>query len=230
MKRFLIMIAAALTVALCAGCGIIGGDVNEPSDDNENDSGYTDTNTGDESSSDDSSSDDSSSDDTGENSISDEDIQDVINSYEEGWDIDWSGYTEAEKAAIKAAAAAEGVNIEYINDGGIAYSDDEGTYQYGGEWPENEFTKLIPKPETGELFGASTTDTEFSVVLTGATIDEMKAYAEKVKAAGFTIDPEVVDEEAMGFAVYTYSASNSTGYYITVGTAMGINSITITKN
>ena len=56
----------------------------------------------------------------------------------------------------------------------------------------------------------------------------MKAYAEKVKAAGFTVDPEETDENVMGMSVYSYSASNGKGYSVSVSFTAGVGGVTVT--
>ena len=85
---------------------------------------------------------------------------------------------------------------------------DGGEGQLGGSWPDNEFTKLVPKPDFA--LGAAAGDSqEFSVVFMNATIEQMRGYTDKVKAAGFTVGAEVEDQELMGMVVYTYSASNA---------------------
>ena len=92
----------------------------------------------------------------------------------------------------------------------------------GAEWPDNEFTKLVPKPDLN-LLTVSEEDGEFTAAFTGATIEQIRAYAEKLKSAGFNNDAEVQDEEIMGMAIYTFSASDSKNHNVklsyTAGTA-----------
>ncbi len=105
----------------------------------------------------------------------------------------------------------DGTTMVQKPDGTWTIKDAEGNEgQVGGDWPNNEFTKLVPKPDF-ELYAASGDDTFFTVAFTNATIEGIRAYAEKLKAAGFTVDPEVMDTEMMGMTVYNYIASNGKG-------------------
>lgn len=98
----------------------------------------------------------------------------------------------------------------------------------GGEWPDNEFTQQVPKPAF-RIFGASGEDDSFGVIFASVSVDELKAYAEQVRAAGFTIDEEVQDQNTMGVAVYTLSAKNESGYTVSLAYAAGSCSMTIEK-
>ncbi len=107
-------------------------------------------------------------------------------------------------------------------------NDDGSLYQYGGGWPENEFTKQLPKPDM-ELMGANTEDGEFTVAFAGASVDDIRAYAEKVKAAGFDKDIEVQDQDVMGMTIYAFNASNADGYSVSVYYAAGTGGVTVSK-
>ena len=107
-------------------------------------------------------------------------------------------------------------------------NDDGSLYQYGGNWPENEFTKQLPKPEM-ELLGANTEDGEFNVAFANATIDDIRAYAEKVKAAGFDKDVDVQDQDVMGMTIYAFNATNAVGYSVSVFYTAGTGGVTVTK-
>ena len=76
------------------------------------------------------------------------------------------------------------------------------------QWPDDEFTRQIPKPDFN-LFLANTSGNKFTAVFKGVTLEQIKAYTESVKAAGFTLAPEL--DEA---ATYKYKASNGNGYSI----------------
>ncbi len=154
----------------------------------------------------------------------------------------------AERAAFIAQAAASGTQVTFNADGSTTFvgddgsvmtqnadgswigTDDEGTTQIGGEWPNNEFTKQVPKPDFGELFGASTQEKSFVVMFTDAKMDDVRAYIEKVKAKGFTINPETTDETAMGVTALSYTAENAAGYKVEIASVVGMNSITISKD
>lgn len=110
----------------------------------------------------------------------------------------------------------------------VIKDEDGGEGQLGGDWPDNEFTKLIPKPDF-ELFAANTETDSFSVAFTSATVEQIRDYVTKVKAAGFNIDEEVEDQEMMGMVIYSFTAENADGYTIEITSANGTSSITISK-
>ena len=82
----------------------------------------------------------------------------------------------------------------------VIKDEDGGEGQLGGDWLDNEFTKLITKPDF-ELFAANTETDSFSVAFTSATIEQIRDYAAKVKATGFNINEEVEDQEVMEMVI-----------------------------
>ena len=123
----------------------------------------------------------------------------------------------------------DGTTMVQKPDGTWVVKDDEGGEgQLGGDWPDNEFTKLIPKPDF-ELFVANTETNSFSVAFTSATIEQIRAYAAKVKAAGFNINEEVEDQEVMGMVIYSFTAENADGYTVEITSANGTSSLSISK-
>ena len=96
------------------------------------------------------------------------------------------------------------------------------------EWPDNEFTKQVPEPPFS-LLTASEDDGTFTAAFRNVTDGQIRDYVEKVKAAGFTEDPELQDETVMGIAIYSYTASNAAGYTVTVALSSGMGSISISK-
>ena len=154
---------------------------------------------------------------------------------------------EASKQQIISDLAKDGYEASFGADGSMTIVDPDGTTmvqkpdgtwvvkdedggegQIGGDWPDNEFTKLIPKPDF-ELFAVNTETDSFSVAFTSATIEQIKDYAAKVKAAGFNINEEVEDQEVMGMVIYSFTAENADGYTIEITSANGTSSITISK-
>ena len=123
----------------------------------------------------------------------------------------------------------EGGTFVQSNDGSWTYTDDSGhTSQYGGEWPENKFTKLVPKPDF-DLIGASSDDYSFSVGFSSVTVQQIKAYAEKLKAAGFNIDVNEDEQNAYGVQMYEFTAANSAGYTVDLVFVSNVSSITISE-
>ena len=170
-----------------------------------------------------------------------------IMSGEGGTDVIWGKQDEATKQQIIAEAKKDGVDVSFGADGSMTVVDTDGTTvvqkpdgtwvmkdadgnegQFGGNWPDNEFTKLIPKPDF-ELFGANTETDSFSAAFTSATIEQIRDYAAKVKAAGFNINEEVEDQEVMGMVIYSFTAENADGYTVEITSANGTSSITISK-
>ena len=162
-------------------------------------------------------------------------------------DVVWGKQDEATKQAIIADAKKDGVDVSFGADGSMTIVDPDGTTmvqkpdgtwvvkdadggegQIGGDWPDNEFTKLIPKPDF-ELFVANTETDSFSVAFTSATIEQIRAYAAKVKAAGFNINEEVKDQEIMGMVIYSFTAENADGYTVEITSANGTSALTISK-
>ena len=154
---------------------------------------------------------------------------------------------EASKQQIISDLESEGYDVSFGTDGSMTIVDPDGTTmaqkpdgnwvvkdadggegQLGGDWPDNEFTKLIPKPDF-ELFATNTETDSFSVAFMSATIEQIKDYAAKVKAAGFNINEEVEDQEIMGMVIYSFTAENADGYTIEITSANGTSSITISK-
>lgn len=71
------------------------------------------------------------------------------------------------------------------------------------EWPDNDFTVLIPKPEAGAFLAFASSANNGRIDMSW-TADECKAYAGQAKTAGFT---ELAGESGEG-GTYIYSASN----------------------
>ena len=145
---------------------------------------------------------------------------------------------EASKQQIISDLAKDGYEASFGADGSMTIVDPDGTWvvkdedggegQIGGDWPDNEFTKLIPKPDF-ELFAANTETDSFSVAFMSATIEQIKDYAAKVKVAGFNINEEVEDQEVMGMVIYSFTAENADGYTVEITSANGTSSLSISK-
>ena len=123
----------------------------------------------------------------------------------------------------------DGTTLIQKPDGNWVFSDGQGGEgQIGGNWPDNEYTKLVPKPSF-ELYAAVIEDETFSVMFTNATIEQIKAYAEQVKAAGFNLNEELTDQNVMGMIIYTFSAENADGYSVEIFSASGSSGMRIDK-
>ena len=124
---------------------------------------------------------------------------------------------------------ADGTNVVQKPDGTWVIKDaDGGEGQLGGNWPDNEYTRLVPRPDF-ELYAAGTDEESFFVSFSNVTVEEIKIYAAKVKAAGFNINEEVEDQEIGGIVVYSFIAENADGYTVEITSAAGVNAMTISK-
>ncbi|MBP5154377.1 MAG: hypothetical protein ILP12_05165 [Lachnospiraceae bacterium] len=161
-------------------------------------------------------------------------------------DTVWGLQDPAARQRIIDSAKADGYDVSFGDDGSMTVKDQEGTVfvqgpdgswtmqgdgqstQLGGDWPDNEFTRLVPKPDF-KLAGATASGDGFSAAFQSVTAEQIRAYAEKVKARGFTVDAEEVDQSVYGIVVYTYTAYNAGGYRVQISFASGSGGITIGK-
>lgn len=120
----------------------------------------------------------------------------------------------------------------FINKDGMRFDEKGGQKdyygQFGGEWPDDEHTRRLPKPDMPLAFaGVNQRDHHFTASFQKDKADghrdvvRMKAYAEKLKARGFTIAPKE-GEKAGAQAYYSYRAKNSAGYLVRVTCAVFI--------
>ena len=140
-------------------------------------------------------------------------------------DIKLTSLSESEQQAIIDAGEASGVKVVFtgIDDDVIftRLSDGynaawmSGSWSFWSdsdikpaEWPDDEFTRLIPKPDF-DLFTTNTYENTFTAIFKNVTLDQIKAYTESVKTAGFTVSQKLDENTA-----YRYTASNGKGYSI----------------
>ena len=122
-----------------------------------------------------------------------------------------------------------GIGVTQKEDGTLEIVAAEGEFeQLDGEWPKNEFTKQVPKPELKPT-AANIQDKSFSVAFVDATVEDIRNYVEELKKAGFTVDATNKDVEIMGVLAYAYVASNEKGYKVEVTYAQTMCGMTITK-
>jgi hypothetical protein len=157
-----------------------------------------------------------------------------------------SGMDSAEKQAFKEEAAKQGIDVEFGSDGSTtmkypdgsiviqkpdgsySFKTDEGVGEYGNNWPDNSYTKMIPKPDFAVSMTAADED-EFTVLFSTVTEDQLKAYTEAVKEAGFDKNQQTEDTVLFGTLVYSYTAENDSGYQINIYSTAGICGLSITK-
>lgn len=159
----------------------------------------------------------------------------------------WGNLDSSARQEIIAAAKAEGYDVSFDGDGHMSIKGDDGMSfvqnsdgtwnvktedgdiaQYGGNWPDNAFTRMVPKPDF-PLLAANTSEDEFTVAFVNVEVDKIKAYASKLKERGFTVDADEQDETTYGVVIYTYTAYNADGYYVDLSFASGTAGLTIGK-
>ena len=98
---------------------------------------------------------------------------------------------------------------------------------FSATWPENEFTKQVPKPKFETSIGV--VEDYSCSILTGASVDQLKDYVKDLKKAGFDKNADTQDQNVFGMQVYGYTASNNKGYGVEIAYAMGMSTITISR-
>ena len=131
---------------------------------------------------------------------------------------------DEEKQPENIQEAIEGILPEEAQ----IYITEDGEMQLGGDWPDNEFTRQLPNPNFDIMY-ALTSDNEFSTTFSNVDLGQTKAYVERIKSAGFTIDEDTEDMEVMGMTVYNFTAENAKGYKIQVYFGAGIAGLTVSK-
>lgn len=92
---------------------------------------------------------------------------------------------------------------DYVND-----STTSGETHAAYEWPETEFAKSLPKPDSKLCTIGYEGEDSISAYVYAATRDEFEAYVEKCKQAGFE---KVIESDAEG-----YEASNGEGITVDI--------------
>ncbi|MBO4229656.1 MAG: hypothetical protein J5938_04835 [Clostridia bacterium] len=114
-------------------------------------------------------------------------------------------------------------------DGTFTFLSREGdSRQFGGDWPENEFTRLIPKPDGSPAFAAEKDDS-FSIVISGVSADQVRSYIEEVKGSGFTEDAALEDRDVLGMTLISFRALNGNGYKVSISFGAGLLSLSVRK-
>lgn len=97
----------------------------------------------------------------------------------------------------------------------------------GDKWPDNEYTKQLPKPQItvssasvgtfadGETFAAN--------FASGTTREQFKAYIEQLKTSGFTVKVEVDTDSTYG------GTADKNGYHVSWVYTGGRGSIQVNK-
>lgn len=117
---------------------------------------------------------------------------------------------------------------------GLEGFEDYDPEQQGGEsgllneWPDNELTRQVPKPPFEDPMIVSGEDS-ITVMNTSSTLAEAKAYVEQLKGAGFTVEVYENTNEVAGYTIYTFNASNSKGYSVSLTFTSGTTTVNVIK-
>ena len=95
------------------------------------------------------------------------------------------------------------------------------------KWPKSGLAKKLPEPEFGQLAGVTDSPDEFCAAYAEVTQDDLRAYVEQIKNAGFTIDAALSDKDYMGIKMYSYSAENEDGLIFAISGTAGTCTITL---
>ena len=99
--------------------------------------------------------------------------------------------------------------------------------QFGGAWPDNEFTRQVPDPGF-EVHSVTVTANSCSITFRSTTAEQLKEYTGKVQDAGFTAEL-TRETEMRGMSRYLFTAKNTAGYEIIVTKSAGYSILTINK-
>jgi hypothetical protein len=90
-------------------------------------------------------------------------------------------------------------------------------------WESNEYTKQLPKPDIS-VSAAGESSMGYSANFSNATLEQVKAYAAKVKTSGFSADAYESDGDT-----YTFSAKNAAGWSVLITWSQGRAGVLISK-
>ena len=106
---------------------------------------------------------------------------------------------------------SNGKILTKYTDGSWKYLNPDGSpMQNDDNWPQNEFTALVPKPDFEMALNRS--EALFSVSFTNINLRQMKSYAEMLKLVGFDAR---LNENTLG-ELYQFSAYNTDGYKVSL--------------
>ena len=97
------------------------------------------------------------------------------------------------------------------------------------EWPDNEITRQVPKPPFEDPMIVADDDS-VTVMRTGSTEEEAKAYAKQLKDAGFNKDVNESTNGIAGFSIYTFTAENQNGLSVSLTFATGTTTVSFNKD
>lgn len=160
--------------------------------------------------------------------------------------IIWAQQDEATKKSFAEAEKEDGAEVTFGEDGSTTIKDangdlyvqsPDGSWTFSASesdvkldfgWPDNEFTALVPAPKF--TVSASETDgNEFAAAFADPTIEQIKAYANELKAAGFKEGASEAEQSIGEMTIYTFSASDKDGHTVELVYTQKTSGLTITK-
>lgn len=119
--------------------------------------------------------------------------------------------TAEQIAAIELDAQQNDYIVDWDKDGNLIITEEGGDMiTFGANWPENEYTKQVPKLSEEFVVACDSEEEMFTAVLSWS-IDDAKDYAKKLQSKGFNNDPTDMDMGSM----YIFTADNGT-YSVTI--------------
>ncbi len=94
------------------------------------------------------------------------------------------------------------------------------------EWPKNENTKNVPKPDFGEITFVLNVGGITSITMKNVSRKEVEAYIKELKAAGFT---KQVTESCVISNIYYGAVSEKDGTHVSVNASMGSTTIALDR-
>ena len=99
---------------------------------------------------------------------------------------------------------------------------------FGDKWPDNEFTKNLPKPKI-PILQVMDYDGDFYVIFDSTNVKEVKAYVEQLKAAGFTSDVYEDEWDYEGETFYSFTGRSAVGLEVSIVVAGGSATMSVIK-
>ena len=93
---------------------------------------------------------------------------------------------------------------------------------FDDKWPDCTWTRLVPRPEFADKnqtdYSAVSLEEYFNSAFSlDVTLEQAQAYAELLKAAGYTINPKDEFADTGSTVLFTYAAEDENGNYASVG-------------
>ncbi len=98
----------------------------------------------------------------------------------------------------------------------------------GEDWPDNEYTRQIPRGYFGEQ-KIMNAENGVAIVSTSASLSDAKGYVISLKNAGFTENVSENDQTIGGMASYMFSADNGRGYRVNVSYTGTVLTVSVSK-